>query len=176
MKKKLKDIGAIYRALLKAERSTLSFVEAAVARALRHAEVTEVAHYESATPEGSFKATLYKLALKGRSAVVVAYDLYESWGSLDYDHGERGVAFCDRHTGQMLLLDYEGQHAGNEEFQSWFSNWWAELHRLMLLGQVEFRRVGGPEWAPRLAYEAPRRFRRPRRPHRRPSLEACSGV
>jgi len=166
MFKKMMHIEAVLRHLIQAERHTASLVEGALARALRKAVVKAVGSISLSTRHATFSATLYRVSLKGKGGYVVLYHLHKEWGSLDYDHVEAGVAFYDDHTGWFEVLNYEGQHAGNEDFASSFSDFKEELRHLVLLGGIEFRRVGG-DWEPRLRYEVPRKLPLARRLRRR---------
>ena len=182
MKKKVKHIAAIRRLLRKAARKSRSFVEASAARAALSAALEGVFTFERAFPGDrpghgtEVWGTAYALNLGGRKALLVHYGLVSKWGSLDYDHAEEGVALYDPSIGELAVLSYWGQHAGERSFVSDFPSLAKELfawngplgaHSIANLLTREGFGPLGREWAPRVKY--PRRpvVRGPRQRRRR---------
>ena len=177
MKKKVKHIAAIRRLLRKAARKSRSFVEASAARAALSAALEGVFTFERAFPGDrpghgtEVWGTAYALNLGGRKALLVHYGLVSEWGSLDYNHVEEGIALYDPFLGELLVLAYWGQHAGEDSFMSDLPPLKEELTGpdgpLGALRRGRLSQGGhgplGRNWQPRVKYPGARPLRRPRR-------------
>jgi len=56
----------------------------------------------------------------------VSYSLVDTWGSQDFWHEEGGEALITL-DGEVIALEYDGQHAGDENFSAQFPDWAREL-------------------------------------------------
>lgn len=171
-KKKIKDIAAIRRLLRKAARKACSFTVAASARAALAAVLEGVYTFEHVSPyRTEVRATVYVLDLGGKRALLVHYGLVSEWGSLDFNHVEEGIALYDPFLGELRLLSYWGQHAGEDSFMSDLPSLKEELTGpdgpLGALRRGRLSQGGhgplGRNWQPRMKYPEARPLRRPRR-------------
>lgn len=177
MKKKVKDVAAIRRLLRKAARKARSFTVAASARAALAAVLEGVYTFEHAFPgdrpgySTEVWGAVYALDLGGRTALLVHYNLVNEWGSLDFNHTEEGIALYDPFLGELSVLAYWGQHAGEDSFMSDLPSLKEELTGpdgpLGALRRGRLSQGGhgplGRNWQPRVKYPEARPLRRPRR-------------
>lgn len=142
MAKLLRQIPALLHLAKIGERGAPDFTRKAIARALRGAEVLGVfpLRWERSQHHGnlSLRGTYYALELRGKRVFLLHYWVWETWGSIDYDHVEEGLVVLEPYTGAYYLLSYWGQHAGKETFASAFP-------------ADELFAVGGPCWPPAIA-------------------------